>query len=91
MCLPVSVNTLSKLESLMLGVMGAKKRRNKMPDISMCKNEECKNKNVCFRYMAEPNEYRQAYMEYKHDKNGDCGDYLSISEYGSYAIRKEKK
>lgn len=35
-----------------------------MPDISMCANEACKDKQSCYRYMAEPNPYRQAYAQW---------------------------
>ena len=35
-----------------------------MPDISMCKNEDCDRKNQCFRYTAIPSIY-QAYCSFK--------------------------
>ena len=34
-----------------------------MPDISMCKNEKCKRKNKCYRYMAKPSMY-QSYGDF---------------------------
>jgi hypothetical protein len=40
-----------------------------MPDISMCMNEECLSRNVCYRYKAEPSDY-QAYMDYQ-PKDGE--------------------
>ena len=33
-----------------------------MPDISMCKNENCESKKHCYRYTATPSQYMQAYM-----------------------------
>lgn len=44
-----------------------------MPDISMCNNKECKVKENCYRYMAEPDEI-QSYCEFKPDKS-EC-EYL---------------
>lgn len=36
-----------------------------MPDISMCTNKECPLSNDCFRFMAEPNPYRQSYNRFE--------------------------
>ena len=33
-----------------------------MPDITMCKGENCPMKENCYRYTAEPNEYHQSYF-----------------------------
>jgi hypothetical protein len=33
-----------------------------MADITMCGGGECPLKETCYRYKAEPNEYRQAYF-----------------------------
>ena len=46
-----------------------------MPDISMCKNETCKLKKECYRYMAEPSKYWQTYADIKPNKKGEC-DYF---------------
>ena len=35
-----------------------------MPDIAMCQNEECPRKTECYRYMATPSPYRQAYGDF---------------------------
>jgi hypothetical protein len=43
-----------------------------MPDISMCDNNDCPSRLGCYRFMAEPNPYRQAYMEFKFDERGKC-------------------
>lgn len=36
-----------------------------MPDITMCANDECRRRSECYRYMAAPNPWRQAYSEFK--------------------------
>lgn len=33
-----------------------------MPDITMCTGENCSLKETCYRYKAEPSEYRQSYF-----------------------------
>jgi len=33
-----------------------------MADISMCSGKDCPLKDSCYRYTAEPSEYRQAYF-----------------------------
>ena len=33
-----------------------------MADITMCRDEECKLKEECYRYKAKPNEYGQSYF-----------------------------
>lgn len=33
-----------------------------MPDITMCLDITCSQKEQCYRYKATPNEYRQAYF-----------------------------
>lgn len=36
-----------------------------MPDISMCKNEECRLRKYCYRYIVEPDEMLQAYGSFE--------------------------
>jgi hypothetical protein len=45
-----------------------------MPDITMCKRDDCKSKKKCFRYMANPNKYYQSYFgePYPEIKDGKC-------------------
>ena len=50
-----------------------------MPDIAMCKNETCKLKKECYRYMAEPSKYRQAYADIKPNKKGECDYFIKYS------------
>lgn len=34
-----------------------------MPDVTMCKGKGCKVKTRCYRFVAKPDEYRQAWFE----------------------------
>lgn len=54
-----------------------------MPDIAMCKNENCKIKERCIRYMAKPDPQYQSYVciNKKVDKPSDCELY---DEYYPY-------
>ena len=40
-----------------------------MPDISMCENEACDMKEKCYRFMAEPNPYRQSYSDWDRQRD----------------------
>ena len=42
-----------------------------MPDIAMCKNEECPKKETCYRYKATPCCY-QTYSNFKYEKDIGC-------------------
>ena len=33
-----------------------------MPDIAMCKGDNCPSKQTCYRFLATPSEYRQSYF-----------------------------
>jgi len=51
-----------------------------MPDITMCTNESCELRNECFRFRAEPNEYRQSYfMTNPQPVNGECDDFMKLN------------
>jgi hypothetical protein len=44
-----------------------------MPDITMCTSKYCRLKNMCYRYLAIPNEYRQSYCDFSvNDNYIDC-------------------
>lgn len=45
-----------------------------MPDISMCKNENCESKTHCYRFTAKPSEFHQTYF-IKDDKVDICSYY----------------
>jgi len=40
-----------------------------MPDITMCTNKKCPSNDSCYRSTAEPNEHRQAFADFKPQKN----------------------
>lgn len=51
-----------------------------MPDISMCRNEECPLKLKCYRYTAIPSEFMQSYTSFKPiivDKSVKCSAFWS--------------
>lgn len=57
-----------------------------MPDITMCMSEECKLKDHCYRYTAEPSQYRQSYADFfsssfKDKRNGIvCPHFIPSAE-----------
>lgn len=50
-----------------------------MPDISMCQNKECPLSKTCYRFLAEPDPYWQAYAGFQPDKNGKCEGYWPVN------------
>lgn len=55
-----------------------------MPDISMCKNEECPLREKCYRFLAEPDPYWQTYADFKYEiKDGEvhCDYFWDNKEY----------
>ena len=52
-----------------------------MPDITMCRDTKCPQKDYCFRYTAQPSEYRQAYFTESPKKMDGC----------PYFMRDERK
>ena len=67
-----------------------------MPDISMCKDDNCPARYTCYRYMAEPDTY-QAYADFARPVEGiTCNHYFSISPWptsglGSMASSKDEE
>jgi len=52
-----------------------------MPDISMCLNRKCPSRNECYRYRAQPNEWRQSYAAFMDDpETGKCESFWPIEE-----------
>lgn len=41
-----------------------------MADITKCTNEDCCQKNECYRYMAEASKYWQSYAKFERDMDG---------------------
>jgi hypothetical protein len=48
------------------------------PDISMCENNTCPSKDICYRYKAKPDKYWQSYGSFKPDENGECEHFFKI-------------
>lgn len=48
-----------------------------MPDISLCRNNECPSRDTCYRYRAKPSEFMQAYGDFK-PKGEKCEAFTSI-------------
>ena len=46
-----------------------------MPDITMCPGTECPHKKTCYRFTANPSEYRQSYFVTAPIKEGKCEYY----------------
>lgn len=43
-----------------------------MPDITMCKDKRCPQRKKCYRFMAKPSEYWQAYFTGSPRQGKDC-------------------
>lgn len=50
-----------------------------MPDIAMCLNKSCPQRETCYRFKAPP-DFMQAYGAFKPDVLGDCERYWAISK-----------
>ena len=61
-----------------------------MPDISLCKNEECPRKKSCFRFMAKPKAVWQSYQGFNH-RNGECEYFIDASKYPHYRMRNNSE
>lgn len=52
-----------------------------MPDISMCNNEKCIMKELCFRFTATPSEFSQSYDSFVPKDNSEldfeCESFVS--------------
>jgi hypothetical protein len=46
-----------------------------MPDITMCKSEECEKRMLCFRSTAVPDPYGQSYSDFT-PEDAECEYYL---------------
>ena len=53
-----------------------------MPDISMYSCHECPSRQQCYRYMAVPNPYRQAYGGFRVKDGEDACDAFWLIEEG---------
>lgn len=50
-----------------------------MPDIAMCRNEDCALSCNCWRFNAPPHPTRQSYGDFKPIEL-ECGDYIAMDE-----------
>ena len=46
-----------------------------MPDITMCKDYDCKLKETCFRYNAKPDYYQSYFVGSPKDEDAECRYY----------------
>jgi hypothetical protein len=67
------------------------RRSPEMPDIAMCKGEDCPKKQTCYRYRAIPNPLRQAYGDFhlELEDGGQCGYYWDITDSDAVNISVE--
>lgn len=49
-----------------------------MPDITMCKGNDCKRKDNCYRHVAKPTPHWQSYFVDTPLKGKDCEYYLPV-------------
>lgn len=49
-----------------------------MADISMCQDTQCQSREECYRFTANPNEFRQAYADFSILRAGQscCEDFV---------------
>lgn len=65
-----------------------------MADISMCDNQDCPLRTMCYRFTATPNPYRQAYADFKYSftKTGiGCDSFWDNKEYEDEKIQRNKR
>ena len=51
-----------------------------MPDITMCNDIDCPQRGSCYRFLAEPNPYRQSYFALSPRKMDGCDYYSKLEE-----------
>jgi len=49
-----------------------------MPDLAMCNGIGCEMKEICYRYRATPNEFRQIYFTESPNNGLECDYYLKF-------------
>lgn len=64
-----------------------------MPDISMCRNEQCPKHKYCYRFNATPDRHMQAYADFKPDDKGNCDAFWKMESQAvkTPRIKKIKK
>jgi len=61
-----------------------------MPDITMCSGNNCELSLTCYRYKAEPSEYRQSYFVNPPNINNQCDYYWEVCKYCNQENGKHK-
>ena len=61
-----------------------------MPDITMCSGNNWELSSTCYRYKAEPSEYRQSYFVKPPNINNQCDYYWEVCEYCNQENGKHK-
>lgn len=49
-----------------------------MPDIAMCRDSDCPQRAVCYRYRAVPSEFSQSFFMSSPRESGGCPAYVEI-------------
>jgi len=49
-----------------------------MVDMALCENDECPSRHHCYRYMVEPNPWRQSYALFEPDASGKCEAFILV-------------
>ncbi len=49
-----------------------------MPDITMCKDNDCPIREKCYRYTAPPSKYRQSYFMESPREDGKCDYQMEV-------------
>ena len=63
-----------------------------MVDMCLCTGVDCPMSSSCFRYLVEPNPYRQSmFVGLPNNEDGSCGYYINIEDYGRGYKLKEFK
>jgi len=55
-----------------------------MPDISLCRNEECDRRESCYRFTAEPTDKYQSYAMFYVDGYGVCPFFIDNKKQAHY-------
>jgi len=45
-------------------------------DITMCSNDQCPDKNICYRYTSIPDDKYQSYSNFEFNHDSGCSDIL---------------
>lgn len=54
-----------------------------MPDISKCSNYNCKRRGSCYRYLAKPNDFHQAFASFAEGDGKNCQYHWDTSGWPS--------